>query len=355
MNGCKGNVVSVVHFVRIRGKGNLVEIVGKSSAFVELTILVNGSDKFFNVCTLVEAFVRIVRICFTHFRILNDGFYQLVDGHIQAVLYPLCNGITEAFQLLSRAAVKPKLLYVQEGVVNGKLLLVCVVLQGFHRLRADTTLREVDNTQRRFAVEGVVDNTKVGKQVLNFLSFKELEAAEDFIGNAVPRKLLFERAGKGVDTHKNSKVGILIPLTKQPCNYLRCVSCFAVFLLRFVYLCMLPFVVFRPKGFVLTVGVISNNGVCKLQNMLCRTVVALQLKYLCVFEVLFKVQNVFNLRPTPAVNRLVVVTYGKQIAMYGRKVADNFILHGVSVLELVHKHVAETTAKVISCVGVGFK
>ena len=118
---------------------------------------------------------------------------------------------------------------------------------------------------------------------------------------------------------------------------------------------MLPLVVFRPKGFILAVGVVSNNGVGKLQNMLGRTVVALQLKHLCIFEILFKVQNVFNLRPSPAVNGLVVIANGKQIAVDGRKIADNFILYRVGILELVHQNVAETSAEIISCIGVGFQ
>ena len=64
---------------------------------------------------------------------------------------------------------------------------------------------------------------------------------------------------------------------------------------------------------------------------------------------------VFDLRAPPPVDRLIVVTHGKQVTVHGCEHFNNFVLHGVRVLELVHENVSKTPRQIFPRFFVGFK
>ena len=59
-----------------------------------------------------------------------------------------------------------------------------------------------------------------------------------------------------------------------------------------------------------------------------------------------EVQNVLDLRAPPAVDALVVVADGKEIAVHGGEHADDLVLHAVGVLKFVDVDIAEPAAAV---------
>ncbi len=60
-------------------------------------------------------------------------------------------------------------------------------------------------------------------------------------------------------------------------------------------------------------------------------------------------QDIFDLRAAPAVNRLVVVAYDKQISVLGSKQFYDFELHGVGILKFVDMDVTESARKKFAC------
>ena len=66
-------------------------------------------------------------------------------------------------------------------------------------------------------------------------------------------------------------------------------------------------------------------------------------------------KDIFDFRPPPAVDGLIVVPHGEQIAVYGSEQTDDLELHGIGVLKLVHEDIAEPAAEVLPRVRVVFE
>ena len=79
-----------------------------------------------------------------------------------------------------------------------------------------------------------------------------------------------------------------------------------------------------------------------------RTVILFELDNLCVFEILFKVQDVAHIRAAPGIDTLVVVPHDKEIAPLAGKELDQFVLYAVGVLIFIHQHIAETVGVIFA-------
>ena len=275
MHGGKGDVIAIVHLVGVRRERHLIEIIGQRRLRIEPTVIFHRRHKFVDVRALVDTLVAIVCVRLAHFRIFNDPLYQLVHGHILADDNPVFDQITEACQLFTRRPREPDFVNIQQSVIHRQLVLKRVILQRIHRFRTDTALWKVDDTQSRFAVERIVDKAQIRQQIFDFLALEELKAAEYFVGDTVPRELLFERPRERVQAHQNGKIGIAIPLAEQTCDALCDIPRLAALFFRLVHFRFRALFVLRPQRFILAVAVVFDDGVGKVQNVLRRTVVAL--------------------------------------------------------------------------------
>src|SRR5256885_13986987 len=74
---------------------------------------------------------------------------------------------------------------------------------------------------------------------------------------------------------------------------------------------------------------------CGLQNVLRRAIILLQANDLRLGKVLLELKNVADVRPTPGVDRLILVSHGANIVVLARQHAHEFVLGAVGVLVLV--------------------
>jgi hypothetical protein len=80
---------------------------------------------------------------------------------------------------------------------------------------------------------------------------------------------------------------------------------------------------------------VGHHLVGGLEDRRGGAVVLLELDHLRVGVVLFKVENVADVRAAPAVNGLVVVAHHAEIAPFARDQADQLVLGAVGVLVFV--------------------
>ena len=73
----------------------MVEVVGESRLGIEARKLLDGVDEFVDIRTLVDAFVRIVRIRLFHLGIGDNLFHELVDGHTLTIDDPFLDQVAE--------------------------------------------------------------------------------------------------------------------------------------------------------------------------------------------------------------------------------------------------------------------
>ncbi len=98
----------------------------------------------------------------------------------------------------------------------------------------------------------------------------------------------------------------------------------------------------RPQGFFLAACIVGNHLIGGVQDVRRRTVILLQLDNRRIGIILFKIQNVSNIRAAPAINRLVIIAHNAQVMTFRRQKSHQLILRIVRVLILVHHNVTET-------------
>ena len=103
----------------------------------------------------------------------------------------------------------------------------------------------------------------------------------------------------------------------------------------------------RPQGLFLPAPVVRDDLIRRVQDIGCGAVILLQFDDLGIREILFKVQDVADVRPAPAVDALVVVPHHAQVpALLGQQ-PDKSILGGVGVLVFVHMDIVEALPVII--------
>ena len=96
-----------------------------------------------------------------------------------------------------------------------------------------------------------------------------------------------------------------------------------------------------PEGLALAAGVVGNDGVGGIQNVLGRAVVLLQPDEPGPGILLLKAQDVLNVGPPEAVDALVVVAHHAEVLPPPGQQRRQEVLQVIGILVLVHQHVAE--------------
>ena len=85
----------------------------------------------------------------------------------------------------------------------------------------------------------------------------------------------------------------------------------------------------------------ANEAISRLNNILRRTIVLLQLKELALRIDVLKVKNVIDVRTTKTINALRIVAHHTDVLLLVGELRDNLLLHSVGVLKLIDQHIAE--------------
>ncbi len=102
-----------------------------------------------------------------------------------------------------------------------------------------------------------------------------------------------------------------------------------------------------PKFLRMPAAVVRNHFVGRSQNCVRRPVVLLQPHDFCAGKMVFKAQDISNIRATPAIDRLIVITDRTDIAMLRRQHGHQLELDRVGILILVNKEILVAPAMLL--------
>ena len=83
----------------------------------------------------------------------------------------------------------------------------------------------------------------------------------------------------------------------------------------------------------------GDDLVGRVQNIGRAAVILLQLDHRCVGKVLFKIQDIADIRAAPAIDGLIVVAHHAQVAAFTGNQAHQLILGVVGILIFIHMHI----------------
>ena len=228
-----------------------------------------------------------------------------------------------------------------EDLIEGPPLLRSDHLRLIHRGGADLAGGYVDDAPQPQIIGGVVDDAQIGQHILDLGPVEELHAADDLIGYAVALKGILHGVGLGVGSVEH---GVFLPVD-APTVVHHNLPHYIVGLVGLIEAGLdgddFPFSVLRPQSLALAAGVVADDGVGPVQNVLCRAVILLQTDGTGAGILLFKIQDVLDVGPPEAVDALIVVAYHADVAVSPCQQTGQQILQMVGVLILVDEDVAE--------------
>ena len=111
----------------------------------------------------------------------------------------------------------------------------------------------------------------------------------------------------------------------------------------------------RPKRLTQPILIAGYHARRSRQNMRGRAIVLFQTHHFGPREILFKPQDIADLGPAPAIDRLIIITHTTDILVLGRQQAQPQILRDIGVLIFVHKDEPEPTLVLFQDIRMGLK
>ena len=206
---------------------------------------------------------------------------------------------------------------------------------------ADAPARRVDDALEGQGVVGLVDDPKVSDGVADLHALVETRAADDPVGDAELEEAFLELAGleAGAHQYRHLVEGVLAPL--QGFDALGDHPRLGLAVPQARQVKLLAVLALRPQGLAQAPGVLGDEARGGGQDVSGGTVVLFEADDLGAGEILFELQDVADLGPAPAVDRLVVVADAADVGAALGEQAQPQILGHVGVLVLVDQQVLE--------------
>ena len=200
----------------------------------------------------------------------------------------------------------------------------------------------------------------VCKSILDFFALVELKGAYYYIRNFSMKEFFFKTKRLGICSVKHRPVGIFSPAFERLGNKVCNKGSLGILvrqkgkhrLTAFASVCYQSF-------FKAAMMVLFYNKTGRIQNACGRTVVALQLDYLCTRKFFREGKNIFYLGTTEFVDGLVVITNNTDVSaaalFYSRKTLQKPVLGNIRVLILVHHNHLKAVMNVICNFAIAFQ
>ena len=235
------------------------------------------------------------------------------------------------------------IVHIQRGAEQRKLVLAAVFQQRLHGAVANGTPGLVDDTAGGDVVVRVDQRAHVGDDVLDLLAVVELQPAVNAVGRAGAYERLFQHARLGVGAVKHRHLPRAVFLRLPP-RHGGDVGGLVALVEGAVEGDLFALAGLGPQRLFLAAAVVGDDLVGGVEYVGGRAVVLFQFDHFGVGKILFKIEDVADVRPAPAVDGLVVVADHAEVALLAREQAHQFVLRGVGVLILVHQYVVEAVA-----------
>ena len=187
---------------------------------------------------------------------------------------------------------------------------------------------------------------QVGEGILDLGPFEKAQTAIDAIGDIGAQQCLLQHAGLGVGAVEDGILGTCPPLGAPVLDLLGNKTGLVEIIEGGIELDRFAISILGPELLAHAPRVVLDQCVGSIEDVTAGAVVLLQPQGLNLGKVTGEAADVLHLRPTPAVNTLVIITQNKYRSLFTSQQADPRILDGVGILKLVHQNVAEAVAVV---------
>ena len=284
---------------------------------------------------------------------LQDGFAKLMMGGGVEHRSPAGEAVDQVAQGLAR--LRLQLLRLDDeahGLDHRNLLPPRIFMHDRDRGIAKAALWYVDDALEGEIIGRLADAAKIGERIADFGALIEARTADDAIGNADRDETLLEFPHLKRGTHKNGHLVERMVLVLELFDLLGHQPGFLFRIPRAGdghFLAMLAIGEQRLAKPALIVGDEMRGGG---EDVPGRAVIALELDHGRAGKIMLEAQDIVDLRPAPAIDRLVVVADAADVAAALRQQSQPEILRDIRVLVLIDEDVAEAVLVIGEHIGV---
>ena len=211
----------------------------------------------------------------------------------------------------------------------------------------------VDDPEQGHVVPRVVDQPQIGQDVLDLLALEELEPVDHLVGHGLLAEGQLQRPGQGVDAVEDGEIPGTAPAGEDLRGDPRG-DALGLVLLRGVggQPHGHPLAVLREEALLLALDVVGDQLGGHAQDPLGAAVVLLQPHHADGGKILLELEDVVQIGPPPAVDRLVGVAGDRQVGMVDREGPGHGVLGQVRVLVFVDQDEAVSLVQLGADLGI---
>ena len=210
----------------------------------------------------------------------------------------------------------------------------------------------IDDPTQPDVVLGVGHNGHIGVDVLNLFAVVKPLPAHNLVGDARPGEVVFDGGRLGVHPVKDRVVGQMPPgpqvLADDVCNVHGLVG----LVLSPIDMNLFPLAVVGPELLALSLGVVADHTVGRVEDIGGGAVVLLQPDGPGAGVIFLKVEDVLNGGAPEPVDALVVVAHHADVLLRPGQQAHQLELCHAGILVLVHQQIAVTLLVIMAHLGV---
>ena len=302
--------------VHVRDQRRLLEVVLQGGGLGRALVFADGAQELLDVLhALLGLVVDLVVLGEDPGRV-QGVVHVLGDAHRLLAGEQIAHQVRKLLHRGARAGAEAgDLLGLHGRAEHGFARVLRAPGQGLHRRVADAAARLVDDAAQGDVVVGVDGKAQVGQNVLDLLAVVEALAAVDAVGHAGEDQVLFRHAALRVCAVQDGHLLVLHALGVQAQDLPADKAGLALLVRQGRDQDRLARAPLGPKALALSARVVGDDGVGRLEDAVGGAVVLLELYRVAVLVVLFKVEDVADVRAAPAVDGLVVVAHDAQVVL----------------------------------------
>ena len=208
-----------------------------------------------------------------------------------------------------------------------------------HGLAANAPRRQVDDALECDIRVGLVQEAHVGEGVLDLRPLEEAQATVNPVRDVRPQKRFLQGAALRVRAIQHGDLVGAAAAIDEALGAFRDEARLFHLVVALVKEQRVAGAGGGPQGFAQALGVLFDEAVCGVEDGARGAVVLLQPNHLGVCEVFREALDVLHLGAAPAIDGLIVIAHGHDVALGAGQHPQGSILNDVRVLELIDQDV----------------
>ena len=273
--------------------------------------------------------------------LLQDLLIQAMEIIFLCLSAKALHHFRKCTDLSRRSADIREVLRLHHHIIQAHVMGVRIFPHFHHGRITDPPSGNIDDPGQGLIIRRIGDTFQISHHIPDLLTGVEVRSPYHLIGNPFPYQLLLDHTGLGIGPVQHRQIRIAKALPAKHPEVGHDPPCFLPVIGIKGIGKLLSLFILRPEGLLLPTGVVGDDGICHIQDIGGGTVILFQTGDLRIRVLIFKIQDVIDVRSAELVNGLIIITHHAEIPVLCRQKLHQDKLGVIGILVLIHHDIAE--------------